>query len=300
MASLTVIGCQTSLAAGIADSLGATSVKASIKVFPDGEGKITLDSEPRRGAAAVVVHSTAPPVDSNLVLLLSMIREARRFVDKVTAVVPYMGYARQDRKFLDGEVVTMGVVADLIEAAGASQIVVVDIHSEAALSYFSIPAINVSAVTELAAHFDKQHLSNPLVISPDMGGTDRARKFAELVSAECVVLEKERDRSTGDVSITGADLGTLTGRDIVLVDDMISTGGSVVKATEFLRGCGCKRVFAACTHPLLVDGAAEKMHAAGITKIVGTNTIDGGAHAGQSDVVVDVAGAVAGAVADRG
>lgn len=291
MARLTVIGRRQGLAAGVASSLGAAHVGADVRVFPDGEGKITLDSEPERGVPIAVVHSTSPPVDSNLVLLLSMIREARRFADDVTAAVPYMGYARQDRRFLDGEVVTMGAVAGIIEAAGATRIVTVDIHSEEALSHFSAPAANVSAVPELAAHFGRLRLSDPLVVSPDAGGAGRARRFADQIGADCGLLEKERDRSTGEVRIAGASTGATAGRDVVLVDDMISTGGSMAEAARFLKERGCGRVLAACTHALLVGGAPERMRAAGVSEIVGTNTVDGGPPEGVA--AVDAAGVVA-------
>lgn len=295
MASLTVIGGRAGIAAGVADILGAAHVGADVRVFPDGEGKITLDAEPEKGVPIAVVHSTSPPVDSNLVRLLSMIREARRFADDVTAAVPYMGYARQDRRFLDGEVVTMGVVAGLIEAAGATRIVTVDIHSEEALSHFAVPAANVSAVPALAAHFGRMSLSDPLVVSPDAGGVDRARRFADRLGAECGALEKERDRSTGEVRIAGASVDVVAGRDVVLVDDMVSTGGSVAKAAGFLRERGCGRVLSACTHALLVGGAPERMRAAGVSEIVGTNTVDGRPHGGAA--VVDAAGVVAGRIA---
>ena len=295
MAGLVVIGSRDGLAAGVASMLRAAHVKVDIKVFPDGEGKITLSARPEAGAPAAVVHSVSPPVDSNLVRTLSMIREARRFTDDVTAAIPYMGYARQDQVFLDGEVVTMEVVAGLLESAGASRVVVVDIHSEIALSHFSVPAANVSAMPELAAHFAGRGLADPLVVSPDAGGIDRARRFAGRLGAGYAVLEKERDRRTGEVRIADADLAGAAGRDIVLVDDVISTGGSIVKAAEFLRERGCGRIFAACTHAILVGSAEEKIRGAGVSEIVGTNTI--GEWSGRGGAVVDVASTLAKAVA---
>lgn len=295
-----MVGSRGGLAAGVAGRLRAAHVKVDVRVFPDGEGKITLDSRPEDGVPAAVVHSISPPADSNLVRALSMIREARKFTGDVTVVVPYMGYARQDQAFLDGEVVTMDVVAGLLESAGAARVVVIDIHSEKALAHFSVPAANVSAVPELADHFAGLDLPGPLVVSPDAGGIKRAREFAGRLGAECAVLEKERNRHTGEVRIVGADLGETAGRDIVLVDDMISTGGSIVKAAEFLRERGCGRIFAACTHALLVGGAGAKISESGVAKIVGTNTIDGWASHGGGTEVVDVAGIIATALEARG
>lgn len=296
MAEITVVGGRGGLADGVAGRLRAPHVKADVRVFPDGEGKITLDSKPERGVPAAVVHSISPPVDSNLLRVLSVIRGVRRFTDDVTAVVPYMGYARQDQVFLDGEIVTMEVVASLLESAGATRIVVIDIHSEKALAHFSVPATNISAVPELADHFAGMDLPGPLVVSPDAGGVNRAREFASRIGAGCAVLKKERNRHTGEVRIVDADLDETAGRDIVLVDDMISTGGSIVKAAEFLRERGCGRIFAACTHALLVGGAGAMIGEAGVARIVGTNTIDGwGTHGGGTEVV-DVAGIIAAAL----
>jgi ribose-phosphate pyrophosphokinase len=194
---------------------------------------------------------------------------------EVIAVIPYMGYARQDREFLPGEIVTMKVLGKLFKGAGASKIIVVDIHSQIGLKYFSIKTKNISAIPELVKHVKKLNLEDPLVISPDQGGKERAGKFAKELGSEYIVLEKKRDRKTGKVRIKTKNLEEVANRDLILVDDMISTGGSIVKATQFLKKQKCRKVYVACTHALLMNDAEKKIKKSGVTKIVSANTIPG-------------------------
>ena len=185
-----------------------------------------------------------------------------------------MGYARQDREFLGGEIVTIGVVGKLLKAAGVKKILTVDIHSKIALKELKISSENVSAMDVLVKYFKKLKMKEPLVVSPDMGGQERAKKFANLLKTDFIALKKHRDRKTGKVNIL-SDRVNVKNRDLVLVDDMISTGGSIVKATQFLKKQKCRRVFVACTHALLVNDAAKKIKKAGVSQIVSTNTIPG-------------------------
>ncbi len=222
----------------------------------------------------MVVQSTYPPVDSNLLELLSIVSKVQKFSSKVYAVIPYMGYARQDREFLGGEIVTIGVVGKLLRAAGVKKVLTVDIHSKIALKELKISSENVSAMNVLVKHFKKLKMKEPLVVSPDMGGQERAEKFANLLKTDFIALKKHRDRKTGKVNIL-SDRVNVKNRDLVLVDDMISTGGSIVKATQFLKKQKCRRVFVACTHALLVNDAAKKIKKAGVSQIVSTNTIPG-------------------------
>jgi ribose-phosphate pyrophosphokinase len=196
-----------------------------------------------------------------------------------------MGYARQDRQFLSGEVVTMSIVAKMIQAAGAKKIVVVDIHSKTALNHFKIPKENVSAIPELAKYFKKMKLKNALVVSPDMGGSLRAKKFAGLLNIGFIALKKSRNRNTGKVLIQSSKVD-VRGKDLILVDDIISTGGSIIKAAQFLKRQKCKRVFVACTHGLFVEGAEKKIKKAGVSRIISTNTIP------TNTSKVDVAGVI--------
>ena len=276
MAKFTVIAGSASqdLAKSLAKKIKANYVKSELRVFPDGESKITLKSKLKKGTA-VVVQSTFPPVDSNLLQAISLIHKAKKFSNNVIAVIPYMGYARQDREFLPGEIVTMEVISKLFQAAGAKKLIVVDIHSIIGHKKFKISAKNISAVPELVRYFQKLRLKNPLVVSPDLGGTNRAKEFAKLFKSDYIALKKQRDRKTGKVKIMSSNLQNVANRDLILVDDMISTGGSIIKSTEFLKKQKCKRVFVACTHALLMNDAEKKIKKAGVTQIVSTNTISG-------------------------
>ena len=277
------------LAKRVAKKLKCSFVKSELRIFPDGEGKITINSKPKK-SKIVVVQSTYPPVDSNLLRAFSLISKAKQFSNNVIAVIPYLGYARQDKEFLLGEIITAKIIAKLLKAAGASKVIVIDIHSKIALNQFTIPSKNVSAVPELVKFFKKINLKDPLVVSPDQGGIERANSFAKLYGTDFVALKKHRDRKTGKVVIKSSGLKQVSGRDLILVDDMISTGGSIVKAAEFLKKQKCKRVFVACTHGLLQNNAEKKIRNAGVTKIVSTNTIPG------NTSIVDVSGIIANAI----
>lgn len=271
--NFTIIGgsASTDLAKKIAKNLRGKYVKPILKTFPDGEKKITID-ESLKGRI-VVVQSTYLPVDSNLMEALFLISYARKYSTQVYAVIPYLGYARQDKEFLPGEVVSMSVVAKMIKAVGTTKIFVVDIHSKMALNHFKIPAQNISAIAELVKHFKRLHLKDPLVVCPDIAGVFRAKNFSKLFGTDFIGLRKHRDRYTGSIEIRSADQKHVKGRNIVLVDDMISTGGSMVEAAKFLKKQGCGDIYAACTHALLLQNAEINLQKAGILKIVSTNTI---------------------------
>jgi len=268
----------------IASRLRAPYVEAKTRVFPDGESKITFGRIPKNNVI-LVIQSTHPPVDTNLLQALSIISQARKVSSKIYAIIPYMGYARQDKQFLSGEVVTMSIVAKMLQAAGAKKVVVVDIHSKTALNHFKIPKENVSAIPELAKYFKKMKLKNALVVSPDMGGSLRAKKFAGLLNIGFIVLKKSRDRNTGKILIQSSKVN-VRGKDLILVDDIISTGGSIIKAAQFLKRQKCKRVFVACTHGLFVEDAEKKIKKAGVLRIISTNTIP------RNTSKVDVSGVI--------
>ena len=273
MVKFTVIGGDSSedLARKIARSLKAPYVKTENRVFPDGESKITIKKIPRNNII-LVVQSTYPPVDTNLLHLLSVISKARKYSSKIYAIIPYRGYARQDREFLEGEVISISVIGKLLRAVGTRKIITVDIHSNIALRELKIPSENITAITELVKYFKKKKLTNPLIVSPDLGGKQRAIKFANLMGIESIALKKHRDRKTGVVNIVTSKVNVKE-RDLILVDDMISTGGSIIRSTQFLKKQKCKRVFVACTHALLVNNAENRIKKAGVTEIISTNTI---------------------------
>ena len=268
-----VIGGNSSqgLARRIAKKLKAGYVNTSTRTFPDGESKITIKKIPKK-KIIVVVQSTFPPVDSNLLHLLSIISQARKYSSKIYAVIPYLGYARQDREFLDGEVVTVSVIGKMLKSVGTKKVIVVDIHSKLALKQLGISSENVSVVSNLANYIKKLKLKDPLVVSPDQGGKERADEFADALKIDFIALKKHRNRKTGKINIITTK-ASVKDRDLVLVDDMISTGGSIIKATQFLKKQKCRRIYVACTHGLFVNDAEKKIKQAGVTQIISTNTI---------------------------
>lgn len=278
-------GSSNGLAKSIAGKIGARLITTEVRVFADGESKMRLGGRTAGYERAVIVQSLHPPVDTNLFRALCLISRISEDTKDVTAVIPYVGYARQDAEFLPGEIISAKVLGRMLRSAGAARIVVVDIHSEKGLALLGTRGTtNVSAIPALARHFDGIRLERPIAVSPDKGGARRAERFASEMGCDLLVLEKSRDRRTGAVSIKTKKAGAVVGRDAIIIDDMISTGGSVVKAAEFLKKQGCRRIFAACTHALLADGAKSKIRRAGVDKIVCANTMPAGRGVASVDV----------------
>ena len=290
MSKLSVIAGKSSedLAKKLSKKIKANHVKSEIRIFADGESKITLNGKISK-KQSIVVQSIYPPVDTNLIQALSLISKAKETSSEVIAVIPYMGYARQDREFLPGEIITMKVLGKLFKGAGASKIIAVDIHSMIGFKHFTIKTKNVSAIPELVQYIKKLSLKNPLVVSPDQGGKERAKEFAKELGSKYIALEKTRDRKTGKVQIKTKNID-VANRDLILVDDMISTGESIVKATQFLKKQKCKKVYVACTHALLMNDAEKKIKKVGVTKIISANTIPG------KTSIVDISNTIAKAI----
>ena len=295
MARFTVIGGPSSedLAKKISVKLKTKYLRSELRIFPDGESKITVRGRPSDGSI-IVVQSTYPPVDSNLIRALFLISKARQYSSDVIAVVPYIGYARQDKVFLSGEVVSISVIASLFKTAGATNIITVDSHSKIALRYFKIPVKNISAIPLLASYFRKLNLKEPLVVSPDLFWSSSAKEFARHLGTKSIALHKQRDRKTGKLKIKPMKIQNVRGRDIILVDDMVSSGNTIIQAAKFLKKQNCGKIFVACTHGVLVSDAERKIKAAGISKIVSTNTIPG------KTGIVDVSEIIANAISDIG
>ncbi|MFQ6135060.1 MAG: ribose-phosphate diphosphokinase, partial [Nitrososphaerales archaeon] len=260
------------LAEKIGAQMGARLVGVECKIFPDGESKITL-SDKVRNRPVILVQSTYPPVDRHLFQAFLLSHRLSEEGAEVHAAVPYLAYARQDKEFLKGEVVSMRVLARLFRAVGVRRFITVDIHSVEGLSNFSIPSYSVSAVPLLAEYIQNKFRPTDLIAaSPDFGGSGRVEAFSRILGIDHLVLEKTRDKVTGEVKVKQIDL-SIEGRDAIIVDDIISTGGSIQKASIHLKKSGAKRVIVACTHPVLVADALEKMRRAGVDEIIGTNTI---------------------------
>jgi len=261
------------LANNIARRLGAQLAVASLRIFSDGESSIKLG---RVGKNCVIVQSTNPPTDTHLIQLLMM---AKKCTDDgaqdICAVIPYLGYARQDRAFLEGEVVSISLVAKLFETVGLKHIITVDIHSQLAMSYFA-SIQNVSSVPLLADYAsNKMKLRDPIAVSPDAGGTNRAKEFAQRLDIDVLVLKKSRHRVTGDVTVDESLDMDISKRDAIVIDDIISSGGSLIKAAEVLNKKRVGKIYAMCAHALLIRDAAQKIKSAGVEDIISTNSVPG-------------------------
>lgn len=258
------------LAKNIAKRLDAQLTVASLRIFSDGESNIKLG---KVGKNCVIVQSTHPPTDTHLIQLLMM---AKKCTDDgaqhVCAVIPYLGYARQDRAFLEGEVVSIGLVAKLFETAGLKHIITVDIHSQLAMSYFE-SIQNISSVPLLADYASKIKLRDPIAVSPDAGGTNRAKEFARHLNIDVIVLKKSRHRVTGEVTVDEKLHMDISKRDAIVIDDIISSGGSIIKAADVLQKKGVQKIYAMCTHALLIRDAAQKIKSAGVQDIISTNSV---------------------------
>jgi ribose-phosphate pyrophosphokinase len=262
------------LGQSVAKRLGLPLLAAEFKIFPDGESKFTLN-EKVSGKSVLVVQSTHQPGDQHLFQLLLASHQLSQEGAKVTVVVPYLAYARQDKQFLPGESVTLGVVAHLMRSVGVRRLVTVDIHSAEGLALFSFPTYSVSAIPSLVAYAkDELRLKDPVVISPDFGGSKRTEAFAQLYGAKFLQLSKTRDRMSGDVSMKDAKLD-VEGKEVVMVDDIISTGGTMKAAAEVVLKQGAKKALVICVHGLFVADALQKLEQAPVGPIVCTNTIPG-------------------------
>lgn len=261
------------LAKKIAKKLQARYLETTLKVFPDGESKLTVSGYQNKGTI-IVVSSMDPPVDSNLVRTLSLISKSSEISPNVIAIIPYMGYAKQDKEFLKGEIITISVVAKLLKAAGTTRLIVVDFHSPSAINFFKFPTKNISAVSLFTDYFKKYKLKNPLVVSPDLFWKYNAEKFAKSINATVIALNKQRDRKTGKLVIKSSLPKFSKEHDLILFDDMVSTGGSILKAIKFLKG-NFRNMYVVCTHPVFVGDSERKIKKLGVSRIIGTNSIEG-------------------------
>jgi ribose-phosphate pyrophosphokinase len=262
----------TDIAENLARMLNLELVQVDYKSFPDGEGKVRINVDVMN-KKVIMVHGTHPPCDTHLVQALFIAHKLSQEGASVHACIPYLAYARQDSEFQAGEVVSLSTVSHLLRTAGVKSLVTVDIHSSHGLGYFSIPSFSISAIPLLAEYAKENvNLTDPLAVSPDFGGSTRVEAFARILGIEKISLKKARSRTTGEIVMEESNI-EVSGRDILLVDDMISTGTSIQRAAKYLEGFGAKRVFALCTHPLLVGRAVEIMESSGVREVIGTNTV---------------------------
>ena len=259
------------LAKEICDYLGVPLGQMHVNRFPDGEVRLQI-LENVRGADVFVVQPTCQPVNENLMELLIILDALRRAsAYRITAVMPYYGYARQDRKDRPRVPISAKLVADLLTSAGANRILALDLHAGQIQGYFDIPVDHLYATPVTVGYFRKLRLKNLVVVSPDPGGVERARAFAKRLHVPLAIIDKRREDA--DVVEMFNVIGEVAGKTCLIVDDMIDTGGTLAKGAQALREKGADKVFACCTHGVFAGNALKKICNAPLEQVVATNSI---------------------------
>jgi len=258
------------LAASIAESINARLVSAKTKIFPDGEHYVRI-TERLNNEKVYIVQSISPPQNDSLVQALLLADAALGAgASSVGLIAPYIAYSRQDKRFLEGEPISIRVVLKALKSAGYDELITVEIHKPGSLEWFDGRTVNLSPYEYMAGKLDIK--GDILVLAPDRGALHRAKKLAAALGAEYDYLVKHRDRVTGDIVMEPKEIPA-KGRTVILVDDIISTGGTIAKAAKLLVAQGAERVYALVAHALLVGNALEKLENSGITRIYSANTV---------------------------
>jgi len=261
------------LAAEIAGILGIELCKMTVCRFSDGEIQVKIE-ESIRGADAFVIQPTSAPVNDHLMELLIILDALKKAsAVRTTVVIPYYDYTKQDKKVKPREPVTAKLVADLLQVAGANRILTIDLHADQIQAFFDLPVDHLYGGPIIARYLIEHGLadSDLVVVSPDVGGVARARKFAEILKAPIAIITKRRPEP--NKSEVMEIIGDVAGRRAIMIDDMIDTAGSIVQGAFALKERGAKEVYACCTHPVLSAGAAERIANSPIKAVVATNTI---------------------------
>ena len=259
------------LAQEIAKVIGVELGKCSVSRFSDGEIQINIE-ESIRGCNVYVIQSTSAPVNEHVMELLIMIDALKRASAKtINIVMPYYGYARQDRKARSREPITAKLVANLLETAGATRVITLDLHAPQIQGFFDIPIDHLMGVPILADYFKEKQLDDVVIVSPDHGGVTRARKMADRLKAPIAIIDKRRPKP--NVAEVMNIIGNVQGKTTILVDDIIDTAGTITLAANALAEHGAKEVYACCTHPVLSGPAIERIQNSKIKELVVTNTI---------------------------
>ena len=259
------------LAEEISEKIGLPLGAATVGKFNNGECAINI-GEVVRGSDVFVIQSTCAPVNDNLVELLIMIDALKRAsAGRITAVMPYFGYARQDRKAKARDPISAKLVANLITTAGADRVLTMDLHASQIQGFFDIPVDHLPGVPILAEYFKSKGLDNVVVVSPDHGGVQRARNLAERIGAPLAIIDKRRPEP--NVSEIMNVIGDISGKHVIMIDDIIDTAGTITQGAQVLMDRGAIDVYACCTHPVLSGPALERLDKSVIKEVVVTNTI---------------------------
>lgn len=263
------------LAEEICQYLGIPLGRANTTRFPDGEFNFQI-LENVRGSDVFIVQSTSPPVDSHLMELLIMIDAFRRSsADRITAVIPYYGYARGDKKDRPRIPISAKLVANLIRTAGANRVLAVDLHAPQIQGFFDIPVDHLFAAPVMIEYFSRHPIDELVVVAPDPGGAERARAYAKRLNADFAIVDKRRDKSQpghSEAEVMNV-IGNVDGRDVLIVDDMVDTAGTLTKVAEALKENGARRVLTSCVHAVLSGSAIERIRKSPLEKVVLTNTL---------------------------
>ena len=259
------------LAEQIAKHIGVGLGKCSVERFSDGEVQINIE-ESIRGCDVFIIQSTSFPVNEHIMELLIMIDALKRASAKtINIVIPYYGYARQDRKARSREPITAKLVANLLETAGATRVITLDLHAPQIQGFFDIPIDHLMGVPILSDYFEAKGLKDIVIVSPDHGGVTRARKMADRLKAPIAIIDKRRPRP--NVAEVMNIVGNIEGKTAILIDDIIDTAGTITLAANALVENGASEVYACCTHPVLSGPAIERIQNSNIKELVVTNSI---------------------------
>ena len=260
------------LAKEICDYLGLPLGEAFVGRFNNGEVQIMID-ESVRGKDVFIVQPTSYPVNDNLIELLVMADALKRASARhITAVVPYYGYARQDRKTRGREPITAKLVADLMQTAGITRLVTIDLHAGQIQGFFNVPVDHLFGASILAKYINEKKMEDLIVVSPDLGGVTRARDLADRIGAPIAIIEKKRPQP-GVAKVMNL-IGNVEGKNCIIIDDIVDTAGSLVEGAKALKEFGAKSVMACVTHAVLTDPACERIENSNIKELIVTNTID--------------------------
>jgi len=255
----------------ICERLGIECGRVSLYSFSDGENYVQID-ENVRGADVFVIQPTSPPVNDNLMELLIMLDAFKRSsAHRITAVIPYYGYARQDRKDKPRVPITSKLVADLISTAGADRVLTIDLHASQIQGFFDVPVDHLFAAPVIVRYLRELNLSDLTIVSPDAGGVERARAYAKRLGATLAIIDKRRvaANQTEVMNI----IGDVDGRNVFVVDDIIDTGGTLIHSTEALFAKGARSVSASCTHAVLSGPAVQRINESRLDMVVTTNSM---------------------------
>ena len=270
----------------VCDYLGIDQGKLMAKTFSDGETQIEIH-ENIRGRDVFVLQSTCTPVNDNLMQLLIMVDALKRASAKrITAVIPYYGYGRQDRKVKPRVPISAKLVADLITVAGADRVVSIDLHAGQIQGYFNIPVDNIFAAPILLKHIETHFQDNLVMVSPDAGGVERARAFAKRLGVSLAIIDKRRDKPNEAEAMN--IIGEVSGKRAIILDDMVDTSGTLTQAANALKEKGALAVYACCTHPVLSGPAIDRINSSPIDTLVVTNTIPLSERAEQCSKIISL------------